>query len=45
MSGNSNAGDTVSVYVNGVYNSKFVIMGLNGSWSGTAQLSGQGDSV
>ena len=38
-------GDTVEIYKNGVKQSQYAILAINGTWSGTAAVSGQGDSI
>ncbi|MBP7652573.1 right-handed parallel beta-helix repeat-containing protein, partial [Candidatus Dependentiae bacterium] len=42
---NSKSGDTVIIYVNGIFNSQISITGMNGSWTGTARVTAQSDSI
>ncbi|MBP7497544.1 MAG: hypothetical protein KA792_07780, partial [Bacteroidales bacterium] len=41
----TSSGDTISIYVNGIYQTSSIITSYNGNWSGTALLTGIGDSV
>ncbi|HPN29670.1 MAG TPA: clostripain-related cysteine peptidase, partial [bacterium] len=42
---NTVSGDTVKIYVNGIYYSESVLSSVNGVWSGTVRLNGLSDSI
>ncbi|HPQ18064.1 MAG TPA: T9SS type A sorting domain-containing protein [bacterium] len=41
----THSGDTIRLYVNGSYQSDTILVNDSGSWQGTVQLSGIGDSI